>query len=217
MSIGADVGSGSRVPGPRIFCIGRNYADHIAELGNAPDSACLVFMKPASCIVPAGDTIHLPTGRGAVHHEAELVVRIGRGGASVDEADALEHIDAYALGLDLTLRELQGELKARGAPWELAKAFDGSAPLGPWQDRGSEDFSSFRFELRVNDTPRQRGDTAQMLYPVPRLIAILSETWALQAGDLIFTGTPAGVAALNSGDRLTLSSESTGECHWTVA
>ena len=206
----------SHAPAGRIFCIGRNYAEHVAELGNAPDGDCLVFMKPASCIVPAGETIHLPRGRGPVHHEAELVLRIGEAGRDIAEDDALRHVDAYGLGLDLTLRELQSALKSRGAPWELAKAFDASAPMGPLQPRGDEDFSSLRFELRVNGEIRQRGDTAQMLFPVPRLIAILSASWTLLPGDLVYTGTPAGVAALNSGDELVLDSKSTGPSRWMV-
>ncbi len=205
----------THTPG-RIFCIGRNYAAHIAELGNAADSACLIFMKPASGLVAEGAVLQLPKGRGEVHHEAELVVRIGRGGRDIAAADALAHIDAFTLGLDLTLRELQADLKARGAPWELAKAFDGSAPLGRFVERGGEDFSAFEFQLRVNGETRQHGNTARMLFGVPELIRILSAHFTLHPGDMVFTGTPAGVAALHPGDRIELHSEATGALHWTV-
>lgn len=115
---------------PRIFCIGRNYAAHIAELGGATDSACVIFMKPASAIVPPDQPVQLPRNQGAVHHEAELVVEISRAGRNIPARQALEHIGAITLGLDLTLRDLQNELKAAGQPWERCKAFDGSAPMG---------------------------------------------------------------------------------------
>ena len=193
-----------RPPG-RIFCIGRNYAKHIAELGNAPDSGCLVFMKPPSCIVPAGREIRLPRERGAVHHEAELVVRMGHDG----------QIDALTLGLDLTLRDLQNELKAKGAPWELTKAFDDAAPLGAWQPLRSEhDLKALKFEFQVNGETRQRGNTADLLYPVEKLLKILSSSWALLPGDLIYTGTPEGVGPLLPGDQLRLFGAGLGDHHW---
>lgn len=201
---------------PRLFCIGRNYAAHIRELGNAPDSACTVFMKPASALLAPGAPIRLPVGRGPVHHEAELVVRIGTGGRNIPADAALGHIDAFGLGLDLTLRAVQDDLKARGLPWELAKAFDGSAPLGPLVPRRDEDFRAFRFQLRVNGSLRQQGDTAQMLYGVADIVRILSSHWTLQPGDLIYTGTPAGVAPLAAGDTVELESGPTGRVTWEV-
>ena len=195
----------SHAPAGRIFCIGRNYAKHIAELGNAPDSACLVFMKPASCIVPVGREIRLPQGRGAVHHEAEVVVRIGDAGVP----------DAITLGLDLTLRELQNRLKAQGAPWELAKAFDDAAPLGTWQPLSPTlDLRALEFEFQVNGQTRQRGSTADLLYPIDQLLRILSGTWQLLPGDLIYTGTPEGVGPLQPGDQLRLFGTDLGDHHW---
>ena len=188
----------------RIFCIGRNYAEHIKELGNAPDDQCLIFMKPASCIVPAGQSVTLPRNRGSVHHEAELVVRLGARG----------QVDAITLGLDLTLRELQGELKKKGSPWELAKAFDDSAPLGDWTPYKGQDLQALEFTCDVNDQRRQTGNTKDMLFPVARILTILSQTWAPRAGDMIYTGTPAGVAPLAPGDRVTLASAAIGRFEW---
>jgi acylpyruvate hydrolase len=198
----------------RIFCIGRNYADHIRELGNAPDDACVVFMKPPSCVVPAGAPIVLPRGRGSVHHETELVVLLTGGGADVPVDRALENVAAITLGLDLTLRDLQNDLKKKGAPWELCKAFDGAAPLGDWRAYTGQDLQALEFTCEVNGQPRQAGRTADMLFPVARLIHILSRTWALQPGDIVFTGTPAGVGPLVAGDRVTLASAAIGRFEW---
>jgi 2-keto-4-pentenoate hydratase/2-oxohepta-3-ene-1,7-dioic acid hydratase in catechol pathway len=200
----------------RIFCIGRNYADHINELGNVDDGECVVFMKPASCLVEAGQPIVLPRGRGVVHHEAELVVLLTGGGRDIPEDQASETIAGITLGLDLTLRELQSELKKKGAPWELSKAFDGAAPLGDWQPYLDQDLQAMNFELRVNGETRQLGDTSKMLFPVARLIHILSRTWSLEPGDAIYTGTPAGVAALSAGDILDLHGKALGHHRWQV-
>ena len=202
-------------PGPRIFCIGRNYAKHVAELGEPASDDCVIFMKPASCRVAAGDDVSLPRDRGAIHHEAEVVVRIGRGGKDIAETRALAHVDAVTLGLDLTLRDLQNRLKRAGAPWELCKAFEHSAPLGDWQPV-PDNLQSLRFECRVNEELRQSGDTADMLFPVARLIAILSATWTLAPGDMIFTGTPEGVGPLNPGDKVSLTADRLGAFSWRM-
>jgi 2-keto-4-pentenoate hydratase/2-oxohepta-3-ene-1,7-dioic acid hydratase in catechol pathway len=198
----------------RIFCIGRNYAEHIKELGNAPDEACVVFMKPASCVVPAGRPVPLPRGRGGVHHEAELVVLLTGGGADVPAERALEHVGALTLGLDLTLRDLQNELKKKGQPWELCKSFDAAAPLGDWVTYEGQDVQALEFACDVNGQRRQTGNTKDMLFPVARQIQILSRSWALQAGDVIYTGTPAGVGPLVPGDVVTLSSPALGRHEW---
>ncbi|MBI2383123.1 MAG: fumarylacetoacetate hydrolase family protein [Gammaproteobacteria bacterium] len=199
----------------RIFCIGRNYAEHVKELGNEPDASCVVFMKPPSCVVPVGRPIVLPRGRGPVHHEAELVVRLSGGGADVAPEQALRHVGHLTLGLDLTLRELQNELKKKGAPWELCKAFDGSAPLGDWVRYEGQDVQALEFSCTVGGTLRQRGNTRDMLFPVARQIHILSKTWRLADGDLIYTGTPAGVGPLLPGDRVALESAAIGRFEWT--
>lgn len=201
----------------RIFCVGRNYADHIRELGHADDGDCLIFMKPASAIVEAGDTIELPRGQGAVHHEAEMTVLLTGGGRDIPEDQALETVAGIGLGLDLTLRDLQTRLKQRGAPWERAKAFDGAAPLGDWQPYLDQDLQTLRFELQVNGETRQRGDTAYMLFPVARLIHLLSQSWSLEPGDVLYTGTPAGVGPLHPGDEVLLRGDGLGEHRWRVA
>lgn len=209
----------------RIFCIGKNYAEHVKELahlGHAPDAApsasagslesssmtpagdCVVFMKPASCVVPAGQAITLPAGRGAIHHEAELVIRLGAGGV----------VTHLTLGLDLTLRDLQTGLKNKGRPWELAKAFDHAAPLGEWTEYRGQDLQALEFTCHVNGKLRQQGNTRDMLFPVARIIHILAQTWALQDGDVIFTGTPAGVGPLIPGDRITLEGTGLGRHEW---
>lgn len=198
----------------RIFCIGRNYSEHIKELGNTPDEAFVVFMKPPSCVVPLGQAIALPRHKGSVHHEAELVVRLSGGGADIDEAAALSHIDHISLGLDLTLRDLQNELKKKGSPWELAKAFDHAAPLGEWKPYHGQDLQALEFTLQVNGALRQHGRTRDMLFSVARQIHILSKTWALADGDIIYTGTPSGVGPLQPGDRLVLESAEIGKFEW---
>lgn len=191
----------------RIFCIGKNYAQHVAELahlGHAADGDCVVFMKPPSCIVPAGGSIPLPHGKGAVHHEAEVVIRLGTGGA----------VTHLTLGLDLTLRELQTDLKNKGKPWELAKAFDHAAPLGEWTEYRGQDLQALEFTCHVNEKLRQQGNTRDMLFPVARILTILSQSWALQDGDAIYTGTPAGVGPLVAGDRVVLEGAGLGRHEW---
>ncbi len=194
-------------PGARIFCIGRNYAKHIEELGHQDAAKCVVFMKPATSLVPPGSPIALPRELGAIHHEAELVVMIGRGGKNIPREKAPGHIGGLTLGLDLTLRDLQNKLKAEGSPWERCKAFDGSAPIGELQSYDEKlDLTNLEFSCAVNGEVRQRGNTKDMLYPAAQIIEILSQTWALQAGDLIFTGTPEGVGPLAAGDQIELAS-----------
>lgn len=202
---------------PRIFCIGRNYVAHIEELGHPNDGDCVVFMKPPTCLVDPGEVLRLPRNRGAVHHEAELVVQLSGGGAQISEAVALEHVSGITLGLDLTLRDEQNRLRADGKPWELAKAFDQAAPMG--ELRGltrDDDLTDFRFECLVNGQTRQQGNTTKMLFPVARIIHILSQTWALEAGDLIYTGTPEGVGPLQAGDEITLAGDGLGPFTWLV-
>lgn len=222
----------------RIFCIGKNYAEHVAELAHlghkadaapgasagdrwsstmAPAGECVVFMKPASCIVPVGRPISLPRDRGAIHHEAELVVRIGSGGANIPAESATQHIDGLALGLDLTLRDLQTALKNAGKPWELAKAFDGAAPLGALTPYRGQDLQALEFFFEVNGQQRQHGRTRDMLFPVAQQVQILSKTWSLLPGDLIYTGTPAGVGPLVPGDSLALHGPGLGRFEWTCA
>jgi len=201
----------------RIFCIGKNYAEHVRELGGAPDDECVVFMKPPSCVVAAGQPLTLPRDRGSVHHEAELVLLLEGGGSDLPADRALDHVAAFTLGLDLTLRDLQGQLKKKGAPWELCKAFDGAAPLGAWTRRSDQRLDALEFTCHVNGQLRQKGNTRDMLFPVPRLIHILSRTWKLEAGDIVFTGTPGGVGPLQPGDHVALAGSGLGPFEWRCA
>lgn len=205
-------------PAPRrIFCIGRNYAAHARELGNAVPSEPVVFMKPPSAIVPVGARLELPEGRGAVHHECEVVLQVGRDCAELEPATALAAIAGVTLGLDLTLRDEQERLKKASQPWELAKAFDASAPLGAMVSAEGVDLARLRFECRVNGALRQQGDTADMLFPCAVIVAFLSRRWRLFAGDLIYTGTPAGVGPLAPGDEVVIESAPIGRFAWRCA
>ncbi|MDI3259179.1 MAG: fumarylacetoacetate hydrolase family protein [Sinobacteraceae bacterium] len=207
---------------PRIFCIGKNYGEHVAELAHlGHDADLVVFMKPASCIVPVDEPIPLPRGRGAVHHEAELVVRLGGDwldalapGQAIPVERAMACVSALTLGIDLTLREVQTALKNRGAPWELAKAFDGAAPLGEFVPYRGQDLQALEFTCHVNGALRQHGRTREMRYPVARQIHVLSQTWRLRSGDLLYTGTPKGVGPLVAGDRIELAAQGIGRFVW---
>ncbi|QDQ27623.1 fumarylacetoacetate hydrolase family protein [Chitinimonas arctica] len=201
-----------------IFCIGRNYAAHAAELGNRVEPEPVVFLKPTSALLQVGQAIQLPDFSSDVHHEAELVLAIGRGGKRIDRASALDHVAGYGMGLDLTARDLQTAAKQGGLPWTLSKGFDGSACVShfvPASALPKPDESSF--SLEVNGELRQRGDCRLMVYDIPFLIEYLSTRFSLQAGDLIYTGTPAGVAALRSGDSLLLKLDGLIEAHFDVA
>ncbi len=204
---------------PRIFCIGRNYADHIAELDHGQGTQeCVVFMKPPSALVAPDEAILIPADRGAVHYEAELVVEIREGGANITPDAARQHISAVGLGLDLTLRDLQNELKATGEPWERCKSFDYSAPLAPLRALDDTiDLNDLHFGLRVNGELRQSGATSNMLVGVAELMAMLSDNWRLLPGDLIYTGTPEGIGAIQPGDVLDLAGGGLPAARWTIA
>ncbi|MDF2690396.1 MAG: Fumarylacetoacetate hydrolase family protein [Gammaproteobacteria bacterium] len=201
----------------RIFCIGRNYAEHTKELGNAVPKQPVVFMKPYESIVLEGQPIIFPKHGKLLQHEVEVVVKIGQSGRASDAKAAKEMIGSLALGLDLTLRDVQNELKNQGLPWEKAKAFECSAPLGSFVDySGKLDLANIEFECKVNNELRQKGNTGQMLFSIEQLIICLSSIWSLQAGDLIYTGTPSGVGAISPGDLLELSSPELGQASWKV-
>jgi 2-keto-4-pentenoate hydratase/2-oxohepta-3-ene-1,7-dioic acid hydratase in catechol pathway len=174
-------------------------------------------MKPWTSLVPAGQPVPIPRDRGAVHHELELVIEIGKGGRDIPASTALDHVAAATLGIDLTLRELQGSLKQAGSPWELCKAFDHSAPIGTRVPRAPGlDLGAIDLRLSVNGSLRQSGNTRDMLFPVPRLVEILSRSWALLPGDLVFTGTPPGVGPLLPGDRVEAASPQIGRYAWQI-
>ena len=201
----AVAGGEDRFPVRRIYCIGRNYGAHAREMGHDPDrEPPFWFAKPADAIVPSGSVIDYPPRTENLHHEIELVVAIGKAGADVAVGDALEHVYGYAVGIDLTRRDLQKEAKSQGRPWVTAKGFDQSAPVSALhtvQDVGHP--ASGRIWLSVNGEIRQQGDLNELIWSVAEAIAELSTLFALSPGDLIFTGTPAGVGAVVAGDQIT--------------
>lgn len=198
----AVAGSAARFPVRRIFCVGRNYADHVREMGNDPKSEPPIFFtKPADAVVESGAAIAYAANTSNLHFEVELVLAIGKGGVDIAEANAASHIWGYAVGVDLTRRDRQAEAKKAGAPWDVAKAFDDSAPIGAIAPAGAAPTRA-RIHLAVNDATKQDSDIAEMIWSVPEIIAHLSRSWALQPGDLVFTGTPSGVGPLAIGDHV---------------
>ena len=188
----------------KIICIGRNYANHALELGNPVPSEPVIFLKPQSSILSHKHPFYIPEWTNEVHHEVELVVKIDRVGKTISEEHAPRYYSEIGLGLDLTARDVQMRLKANGHPWERAKAFDGSAVVGEFISLGDlgRDVQDLRFTLSNRDNVLQEGCTQNMLFSVNKLIAEVSRFMTLKVGDLLFTGTPAGVAPVKSGDRL---------------
>ena len=191
-------------PGMKIICIGRNYADHARELGNQVPTEPVVFLKPQSAILSHKHPFYIPEWTEEVHHEVELVVKIDRLGKTISEAHASRYYSEVGLGIDFTARDVQSRLKERGHPWERAKAFDGSAVVGGFVslEQLGKDIQSLQFSLQNHDAVVQEGNTSDMLFSVDRLISEVSKFMTLKVGDLLFTGTPAGVSAVKSGDRL---------------
>ncbi len=215
----AIAGEVTRFPVNRIFCVGRNYADHAREMGHDPNrEPPFFFMKPANTIVADGADFPYPALSTDVHHEVELVVALKSGGSDISAAQALDHVYGYAVGLDMTRRDLQSEAKKLGRPWDTGKAFDASAPcsaLQPAHKIGHP--SKAKISLTVNGQMRQQGDLTDLIWNVPETIAYLSTLFALQPGDLIFTGTPAGVGAVVRSDKLVASIEGVAELSVSVA
>lgn len=201
----AILGSAERFPVRRAFCIGRNYAAHAREMGFDPDrEPPFFFMKTAEAIVPveAGQVgeIAYPSGTNDYHHEAEVVIAMGRGGKDIPEAEALAHVFGYAIGLDMTRRDLQGEAKKLGRPWEIGKSADQSGPVGPITPGADALDMTGRISLAVGGTTRQDAPLAAMIWSIPEQISIISRFFEIRPGDLIFTGTPEGVAAIGRGE-----------------
>jgi fumarylpyruvate hydrolase len=200
----AVAGTKARFPVHRIYCVGRNYAEHAREMGHDPTrEAPFFFMKPADAIITDGADFPYPPLSKDVHHEMELVVAIGKGGANIPVEKALEHVYGYAVGLDMTRRDLQGEAKKMGRPWDTGKGFDASAPCSavvPAAKIGHP--AKGAIWLKVNGETRQSSDLSQLIWNIPEMIAYLSTLFTLAPGDLIFSGTPAGVAAVKRGDVL---------------
>ncbi len=198
------VAGGGAFPVRRVFCVGRNYAEHAREMGADPDRELpFFFTKPADALLTGGADMPYPTMTTSLHHEMELVVAIGTGGIDIAEADALTHVWGYAAGLDMTRRDLQNAAKKEGKPWDMGKGFDHSAPIGTLVRASAfPNPTAGKIELKVNGVVRQTSDLSKLIWSVAETIAYLSKLVALAPGDLIFTGTPEGVAAVVKGDLL---------------
>lgn len=199
---------GTRIHFPigKVVCIGRNYAEHAKELDNPVPTEPLLFIKPGSCVVPLAGGFSIPTERGSVHYETEIAVLIGKPLSTRPSAEeVLDAISGFAPALDLTLRDKQSELKAKGLPWEIAKSFDGAAVIAPFVSSDAfADLTDVGIRLSINGEVRQDGNSSQMLNPIVPMIQYMAGCFSLQAGDVILTGTPAGVGPLNVGDELVL-------------
>ena len=189
----------------KIICIGRNYAAHIAELQNEVPDQPVIFLKPETALVQRNQPFFHPEFSQDIHYELELVLRVSKNGRHIEEQFAHTYFDAIGLGIDFTARDLQSELKKKGLPWELAKAFDGSAPISPTFRPVADfaDFANINFKLEVNGEVRQQGNSGLMLHPFAKILSFVSQYITLKQGDLIFTGTPAGVGPVQVGDQLT--------------
>ena len=214
----AIAGETLRFPVRRIFCVGRNYAAHAREMGKDPErEAPFFFGKPADAIVGDGETVPYPPLTSNLHHEGELVLAIGKGGADIGEADALDHVFGYAVGNDLTRRDLQAEARDKGRPWDWAKGFDHSAVCGPIHKVSDVGHIASGFiRLSVNGERRQDADVSDMIWSVPEIVAILSQAVRIAPGDLVFSGTPAGVGALVPGDVCVVEIERLGTLTTTI-
>lgn len=187
----------------KILCIGRNYAEHIRELGNETPEEPVIFLKPATSIIGNGGSIVIPSYSKECHHEAELALLIGTRGKNIPPDQALEHVAGYGVAIDLTLRDVQAELKKKGLPWEIAKGFDTACPLSSFTAATQvTDPQNLQILLTVNDSERQNGNTSQMIHTIPAIISYMSSVFTLEMGDVILTGTPPGVSRIMSGDRL---------------
>jgi len=197
-------GTSADLPVGKVVCVGRNYAEHAKELNNPIPTEPLLFIKPSTAITPLAEPIVLSSSRGPVHYETEIALLIGtRLSGDVSEAEACQAIAGVGLALDLTLRELQDQLKAKGHPWERAKAFDGACPLSLFVPVASVPaLDALSLELQINGTLRQQGSAEQMITPISRLLQQIAEVFTLLPGDVVITGTPAGVGVLQAGDQL---------------
>lgn len=187
----------------KIICVGRNYADHARELNNEVPTEPVIFLKPDSAILKDGKAFYLPEHLGEIHHELEVVLRVCKNGKHIHEKFASAYYDQIGLGIDFTARDLQNKLKSKGLPWELAKGFDGSAVLGDFVAKETlGDLDSLQIRLDIDGSERQQGNTRDLLFAFEKIITFVSQYFTLRQGDLIFTGTPAGVSAVQPGNRL---------------
>lgn len=186
----------------KIICVGRNYVDHIEELKNDFPTAPVIFSKPDSAILRKNDAFYYPTFSNSIHHEVEVVLKVCRLGKNIQEKFAHKYYEEIALGIDFTARDIQSELKGKGLPWDLAKGFNGSAPISKFVSKENYDMNNLNFNLEVNGDNRQIGNTSKMIYSFDYIISFISQYFTLKIGDLIFTGTPAGVGEVKVGDNL---------------
>lgn len=186
----------------KVLCVGQNYAKHVRELGGTASESPVWFWKPDSAIITDGAAIELPQGVGAIHHEVELAVRIGKQARRVTAATALRHLDALTVANDVTARDLQAAAKKAGRPWAQAKGYDTFLPLGAWVPLASQDLQALRLRLTVNGQVRQDGATKDMTWPVAGLVSLASQWTTLRPGDVLLTGTPDGVGPLAAGDKV---------------
>ena len=205
------VAGGGRFPVRRVYCIGRNYAAHAIEMGHDPDREPPFFFQKNPDNLDASGDFPYPEKTSDVHHEVELLVALKSGGTNIPVANALDHVWGYGLSLDMTRRDLQGEAKKLGRPWEIGKAFERSGPVGPLHPVSEVGhLDQGRIELKVNGTVKQEGDLNQMIWKVPEMISYLSDYFQLAAGDVIMSGTPAGVGPIRRGDKMEASVEGLG-------
>ena len=186
----------------KILCVGRNYSEHAKELGNAVPENPVIFSKPDTALLKNGEPFYIPDFSNDVHHEIELVIKINKVGKKIQEKFARNYFSEIGLGIDFTARDKQNELKAKGLPWELAKAFDGSAPVGNFINIQNIDLKNIDFSLQKNGQLVQQGNTSQMIFSFEQIVSFVSQYFTLKVGDLIYTGTPAGVSQVNIGDHL---------------
>jgi len=220
-SVPAAGAAGATFPVHRIYCVGRNYVEHAKEMGFTGREPPFFFMKPADAVLPVAEgevgRMPYPSLTKDLHHEVELVVAIGTGGKAIAAADAMRHVWGYAVGLDMTRRDLQGEAKKLGRPWDIGKSFDHSAPIGPIR-RAAECRidADTRIKLEVNGKVRQQSTIGKLIWNIGEIIEHLSAAWELQPGDLIFSGTPEGVAAVGRGDQLDAEVSGVGRLQLTL-
>lgn len=186
----------------KIFCVGRNYSEHAKELGNAVPENPVIFSKPDTALLKDGDPFYHPDFSSDIHHEVELVIKISKMGKKIQEKFARNYFTEIGLGIDFTARDVQSRLKEKGLPWELAKAFDGSAPIGSFMPIEGVDLQNIHFSLTKNGQVVQQGHTAQMIFSFEQIVSFVSQYFTLKVGDLIYTGTPAGVGKVVIGDKL---------------
>ena len=214
----AGSGSTTTMRAGKIVCLGRNYLEHAKEMKADVPTTPVLFLKPASALIPDGGTILIPSISNDVHHEVEMVVLIGTGGTSIPDADAMRHVGGYAIGLDMTLRDVQAEAKNKGLPWTVAKGFDTSAPIGLFvHPEAVPDPHNLNIRLAVNGQVRQQSNTRSMIFRIEQMIAHISSIMSLEPGDLIYTGTPEGVGPVVPGDTITAELQHVGSLTVSVA